>query len=216
MLRFPHGANNQLRTLLALGAHCDDIEIGCGGAVLRLAEQYPDLRVHWIVFSSTEVRAAEARKSADLFLTSVRHKEVDVLEFRTSFLPFAGAQVKDYFEALKTDVTPDLVLTHTRRDAHQDHRLISELTWNTFRDHFILEYEILKYDGDMGAPNVFVPLDPQHCRAKVDHLLTCFPSQRRKAWFQRETFLGLMRMRGMECNASSGYAEAFYCRKAVM
>src|SRR5262245_27813791 len=121
MLRFPPGANNQLRTLLVLGAHCDDIEIGCGGAVLRLAEQYPDLRVHWVVFSSSEVRAEEARKSAGLFLSSVRNKEVEVLEFRTSFLPFAGTEIEDYFEELKTRVSPDLVMTHTRLDAHQDH-----------------------------------------------------------------------------------------------
>lgn len=215
MLRFLPGVS-KLRTVLALGAHSDDIEIGCGGAVLRLAEQYPDLRVHWVVFSASEVRAAEARKSAELFLAGVPKAEVEVLEFRTSFLPFAGAEVKDYFEELKTRISPELVLTHSRRDAHQDHRLISELTWNTFRDHFILEYEIPKYDGDMGTPNFFIPLDARHYGAKVEHLLSSFVSQGSKPWFDRETFLGLMRLRGMECNSSSGYAEAFYCYKAVM
>jgi LmbE family N-acetylglucosaminyl deacetylase len=215
MLRFPPGAN-KLRTLLVLGAHCDDIEIGCGGAVLRLAEHYPDMRVHWVVFSSSEVRAAEARRSAELFLADVHNRQIEVLEFRTSYFPFEGAEIKEYFEELKTRVSPDLVLTHARLDSHQDHRLIAELTWNTFRDHFILEYEIPKYDGDMGAPNFFVPLDAQHYSTKVDHLLASFKSQRSKAWFDRETFLGLMRLRGMECNSSSGYAEAFYCRKAVM
>jgi LmbE family N-acetylglucosaminyl deacetylase len=203
-----------LRTLLCVGSHCDDIEIGCGGTVLRLAEAYPDLRVHWVVLSSSEVRAAEARRSADRFLRNVKEKEVIVKDFQTSFFPFIGAQIKDFFEELKERVSPDLVLTHTRQDFHQDHRVACELTWNTYRGHFILEYEIPKYDGDLGAPNVFVPLDLKHCTEKIDHLFECFPSQSDKHWFTRDLFLGLMRLRGMESTAPSGYAEAFYCRKA--
>jgi len=205
-----------LRTLLCLGAHCDDIEIGCGGTVLQLAEHYPELRVHWVVLSSSPERAAEARRSAERFLQRVRNPEVVIKEFRNSFFPFVGAQIKEFFEDLKRQVTPDLVLTHTRHDLHQDHRLTCELTRNTFRDNLILEYEIPKYDGDLGAPNTFVPLSPEHYNGKIETLLECFPSQRDKHWFTRETFLALMRLRGMESNAASGYAEAFYSHKAVL
>jgi LmbE family N-acetylglucosaminyl deacetylase len=217
VLTLPLGAGaGELRTLLCLGAHCDDIEIGAGGTVLRLAERYPDLQVYWVVLSSSPVRAAEARKSADRFLHRVRHKEVVIKDFRNSFFPFIGAQIKEFFEELKAQVKPDLVLTHTRGDLHQDHRLTCELTWNTFRDHLILEQEIPKYDGDLGAPNVFVPLEPAHCEAKVTNVLECFPSQGDHPWFTRETFMALLRLRGVESNSPSGYAEAFYCRKAVL
>jgi len=209
-------AEHELQTVLCLGAHCDDIEIGCGGTVLRLAEQHPHIRVHWVVLSSTPERATEAHNSADRFLRRVRHKEIIVEEFRTSFFPFLGEQIKEFFEDLKSRIAPDLVLTHTRRDLHQDHRVTCELTWNTFRDHFILEYEIPKYDGDLNAPNFFMALEPEHYDAKIDSLLQCFPSQSSKHWFTRETFMALMRLRGVECNAPSGYAEAFYCRKALM
>jgi LmbE family N-acetylglucosaminyl deacetylase len=136
--------------------------------------------------------------------------------FRDGFMPFVGAEVKDVFEELKKSVSPDLVLSHNQRDSHQDHRLVAELTWNTFRNHFILEYEIPKYDGDLGQPSVFVPLETEICQRKVESLMTSFQSQRGKHWFQPETFLGLMRLRGMECNSPSGYAEAFYCRKLVL
>jgi LmbE family N-acetylglucosaminyl deacetylase len=217
MFEIPLGASTrELRTLLCLGAHCDDIEIGCGGTVLRLAEHHPELRVHWVVLSSSAERAAEARRSAERFLRRVRNQEVVIKGFRNSFFPFVGAEIKEFFEELKRQVAPDLVLTHTRNDLHQDHRLTCELTWNTFRDHLILEYEIPKYDGDLGAPNAFVPLDPEHYNGKIENLLECFPSQRDKRWFTRETFLALMRLRGMESNAASGYAEAFYCHKAVL
>lgn len=209
-------AQRPLRTILCFGAHCDDIEIGCGATILRLAESCPDLRVYWVVLSSNTPRAAEARVSAESFLRNVGRKEVVIESFRTSYFPFAGDRIKDFFEHMKTGVEPDLVLTHTRDDLHQDHRLTCELTWNTFRDHLILEYEIPKYDGDLGGPNFFVPLDPRHCDEKIDSLLRCFPSQRDKRWFSRDTFSGLMRLRGMECNAPSGYAEAFYCRKAIV
>jgi LmbE family N-acetylglucosaminyl deacetylase len=198
-----------------LGAHSDDIEIGCGGTILYLAQQYPNCVFHWVVFSASGVRAAEANSAAALFAgTSVRGPLLKT--FQDGFLPFVGAEVKAVFEELKQAVSPDIVFTHNRKDAHQDHRLIAELTWNTFRDHLILEYEIPKYDGDMGQPSVFVPLEAEICQKKVRCILEVFQSQRQKRWFQSETFFSLMRLRGMECNAPSGYAEAFYCRKLML
>lgn len=201
--------------ILCLGAHSDDIEIGCGGTVLRLIRQYPGCVLHWVVFSAIGVRAEEARRAAASFC-GAGLREPLLKTFPDGFLPFVGAEVKTVFEELKKTVSPDLILTHRGKDAHQDHRLISELTWNTFRDHFILEYEIPKYDGDMGQPNVFVPLDSDLCQQKVRYTMEVFASQRVKRWFEPETFLSLMRLRGMECNAPSGYAEAFYCRKLVL
>jgi LmbE family N-acetylglucosaminyl deacetylase len=200
--------------VLCLGAHSDDIEIGCGGTLLRLAEEFPGCIFHWVVFSAIGERGAEARRGAELFGGS-RVKDLIFKEFRDGFMPFSGADVKSVFEDLK-QISPDVVFTHTRADAHQDHRLLSELTWNTFRDHLILEYEIPKYDGDMGRPQLFVPLTKNICGDKVKHLMETFQSQRGKRWFEPETFLSLMRLRGMECNAPSGYAEAFYCRKLVL
>ena len=201
--------------ILCLGCHSDDIEIGCGGTILRLAKQYPDAEFHWVVFSAIGVREAEARRAADLFVGAPRLKGPTLKSFRDGFMPFVGAEVKDVFESLK-DINPDLVFTQNRKDSHQDHRLIAELTWNTFRNHFILEYEIPKYDGDLGQPEVFVPLESDIYRAKISHLLDAFQSQHAKRWFQEDTFLAMMRLRGMECNAPSGYAEAFYCRKLVL
>lgn len=201
--------------ILCLGAHSDDIEIGCGGTVLRLLREYPDAILHWVVFSAIGVRATEACRAAALFGEGAQFGGPILKQFRDGFMPFAGADVKDVFEELKRTVSPSLVLTHRRADAHQDHRLISELTWNTFRDHLILEYEIPKYDGDMGQPDFFVPLDLELCQLKVRYIMEAFASQSHKQWFDPETFLGLMRLRGMECNAPSRYAEAFYCRKLV-
>ena len=169
-----------------------------------------------MVFSANGIRAAEAQRAAELFAGRDRLQGPLLKTFRDGFLPFAGAEVKDIFEALKPTVSPDLILTHYRNDAHQDHRLLSELTWNTFRDHWILEYEIPKYDGDLGQPNVFVPISREICDKKVSYLMETFQSQRGKHWFQEETFFSLMRLRGMECNAPSGYAEAFYSRKLVL
>jgi LmbE family N-acetylglucosaminyl deacetylase len=209
------GATDVL-TILCLGSHSDDIEIGCGGTILRLAEQYPKGVFHWVVFNATGVREAEAKRAASLFVNPSRLKGPLLKAFQDGFMPFAGAEIKTVFEELKREVSPDLILTHNRKDAHQDHCLISELTWNTFRDHFILEYEIPKYDGDMGQPSVFVPLETEVCQKKVRHLMDAFQSQRSKHWFREDTFLSLMRLRGMECNATSGYAEAFYCRKLVL
>lgn len=206
----------RLKSVLCLGAHCDDIEIGCGAMILRLAQRDPQVQFHWVVLSSNAVRAQEARSSAELFLRGVASKTVVVKEFRNGYFPYAGAQLKDYFEDLKKTINPDLILTHYSQDLHQDHRITAELTWNTFRNHFILEYEIPKYDGGLGTPNFFIPAHPEHCDAKISHLLDCFGSEANKPWFTRETFLGLMRLRGVECNAPSGYAEAFYCRKTML
>jgi LmbE family N-acetylglucosaminyl deacetylase len=207
---------NGVNTLLCLGAHCDDIEIGCGATILRLVEENPNLNVHWVVLSSSVVRAREARRSADLFLYNCTNRSVVVKEFRNGYFPHVGAQIKDYFEELKKVVNPDLILTHYAQDLHQDHRVTAELTWNTFRNHFILEYEIPKYDGGMGAPNSFIPARLDHCESKVKYMLDCFGSESNKHWFTRDTFMGLMRLRGVECNSPSGHAEAFYCRKTVL
>lgn len=202
--------------VLCLGAHSDDIEIGCGGTILKLAIEYPCCVFHWVVFSATGERKAEAEHAAALFAGSTRLRGLELKDFPDGFMPFVAADVKAEFEELKRLVSPDLIFTPSRKDAHQDHRLIGELTWHTFRDHFILEYEIPKYDGDLGQPSVFLPLTSEHCHRKVDCLMQVFPSQHTKRWFQPETFFSLMRLRGMECNAPSGYAEAFYCRKMIL
>ncbi len=205
-----------LKTVLALGAHCDDIEIGCGGALLRLLREKPGLEVHWNVFASSPARKLEAERSAGMFLAGAAKAEVRVHAFRDGFLPYHGIEVKEAFEALKAQVKPDLILTHYRQDLHQDHRLVSELTWNTWRDHLIWEYEIPKYDGDMGVPNVFMELPEAVYRRKVELIRECYPTQWGKNWFSEDTFLGLMRIRGMECQAASRHAEAFYGRKLKM
>ena len=204
-------------TILCLGAHADDIEIGCAGTLLRLLAECKDVRCHWIVLSGggSEDRASEARASASELLGSAA-SAIEIQSFRDAFFPYCGEQVKKYFEELKRQVRPDVVLTHYREDLHQDHRLVAELTWNTFRDHLILEYEIPKYDGGLGSPNLFVPLSREWVDRKVQLLMTHFASQRSNAWFCAETFRGLLRIRGIECNAPSGYAEAFYCRKCVV
>jgi len=203
-------------TVLCLGAHSDDIEIGCGGTILRLREQYPDVRFHWVVLSAVGVREAEARHAAALFAGPSALSEPLLKAFTDGFMPFVGAEVKAVLEELKQAVSPDLIFTPYRNDAHQDHRLVAELTWNTFRDHLILEYEIPKYDGDLGQPSVFVPLADDLCKKKARYLMEAFPSQHTKRWFEERTFLSLLRLRGMECNAPSGYAEGFYCRKLVL
>jgi LmbE family N-acetylglucosaminyl deacetylase len=198
-----------------LGAHSDDIEIGCGGTILCLAQRYVNCEFHWVVFSATGVRAREAQRAATLFAGESALKGPLLKDFQDGCMPFAGVAVKSVFEELKA-ISPDLIFTHNRDDAHQDHRLLAELTWNTFRDHLILEYEIPKYDGDLGRPVVFVPLDSELCERKVQYLMEAFQSQRSKRWFQSDTFFSLLRLRGMECNAPSGYAEAFYCRKLML
>ena len=210
------GARNGALTVLCLGSHSDDIEIGCGGALLALAERYPKAQFHWVVFSGDSVRKEEAVKGARLFTKVDALKNFIHKDFLDGFLPFMGAEVKQMFEELKRTVSPDLIFTHYRDDAHQDHRLLSDLTWNTFRNHLILEYEIPKYDGDLGTPNFFTPLEMTICEKKVENILSAFQSQHGRNWFEKETFFSLMRLRGMECNSPSGYAEAFYCRKLVL
>jgi len=205
-----------VKTVLCLGAHSDDIEIGCGGTLLRLLEQNAGVTVHWVVFSADHARPAEATGSAGRFLAKAADRNIGVDRFRDGFPPFERAKVKAYFEELKRRIEPDLVFTHHGDDLHQDHRLINELTWNTFRDHLILQYEIPKYDGDMGRPNFYVHLDPAQYEEKVRILMDCFESQREKAWFSEELFLGLMRIRGMESNAPSAYAEGFFARKVCL
>jgi LmbE family N-acetylglucosaminyl deacetylase len=198
--------------VLCLGAHSDDIEIGCGGTILHLAERFPCSRFHWVVFSAAGVRETEARRAAELF-AGAKLKGPLCKTFQDGFMPYMGSDVKAFFESDLKPISPDLIFTHSWKDAHQDHRLISELTRNTFRDHLILEYEIPKYDGDLGQPSVYVPLTQDDCQKKVRFIMNSFHSQRSKSWFEESTFMALMRLRGMECNASSRYAEAFYCRK---
>jgi LmbE family N-acetylglucosaminyl deacetylase len=202
------------RRVLALGAHPDDIEIGCGGTILRLAAAHRGLEVLWVVFSSTAERAAEARESAAAFLEGVRSPRVVVKDYRDGFLPFAGAAVKDDFEALKREFDPDVVFTHYRDDRHQDHRLVSDLTWNTWRHHLVLEYEIPKFDGDFGSPNLFATLTPALLERKTSLLARHFPSQAGRAWFTPDLFHAVARIRGMESAAPEGLAEGFYVRKA--
>jgi LmbE family N-acetylglucosaminyl deacetylase len=199
--------------ILALGAHCDDIEIGCGGTMLRLAAERPDLDVLWVVFGSTPERAAEARASAADFLGGFSRWRLLVHEFRDGYLPYDGAAVKDAFEALKKDYTPDIIFTHHRDDRHQDHRLVSELTWNTWRNQLVLEYEVPKYDGDFGSPSVFAPLTAAVIDRKIDLVLAHFQTQSTKHWLDRDLLRAVARIRGMECVAPEQVAEAFYARK---
>jgi LmbE family N-acetylglucosaminyl deacetylase len=206
---------NQKLNILCLGAHPDDIEIGCGGTVLRLIEEVPKAQFYWAVFSGDEKRNKEACESANVFLKKVKAKKIEVQGFRESYFPFVGAKIKDYFERLKNEFSPDLVFTHYANDAHQDHRLISNLTWNTFRDHFILEYEVPKYDGDLGIPNLYVHLNESDVRRKTKYIFNIFRTQKEKQWFTEETFKSILRIRGVESNSPSKYAEAFYCRKIV-
>jgi LmbE family N-acetylglucosaminyl deacetylase len=202
--------------ILCLGAHADDIEIGCGGTILRWLEEHPNLEFCWVVFSSTRERKKEALKGAGVFLQGARKKTVRVENFRDGFFPYSGADIKEYFEDLKKQFSPDIVLTHYRDDRHQDHRLVSDLTWNTFRQELILEYEIPKYDGDLGQPNLFMPLSEEVCRKKVQYLLDVYKTQIQKHWFTEDTFRALLRLRGMESAAAGKYAEAFYCRKIIL
>jgi LmbE family N-acetylglucosaminyl deacetylase len=202
--------------VLCLGAHPDDIEIGCGGTILRLAAEFPDLVVRWVVFSGAGPRGAEAGNSAAAFLESIAKKQIEVLSFRDGYFPFQGAEIKDCFEKIKDDFDPSLVLTHCQSDAHQDHRLLARLTHNTFRNHLVLEYEVPKYDPDLGNPVFFVPLTRIQFQRKVDNILRHFPSQRGRSWFSDETFLALARLRGIGCNAPEGVAEAFYSTKITL
>jgi len=201
--------------VLCLGAHSDDIEIGCGGAILRLLSEYRDVEAHWVVLGSRGQRDREALASARKFLADAKKKKIIVKNFKESFFPYIGGEIKAFFEELKKSVSPDIIFTHHRHDLHQDHRLVSELTWNAFRSHLILEYEIIKYDGDLGAPNFFVHLDERICQNKIDLVMDCFRTQGERDWFTRDAFLSALRIRGIESKAPGKYAEAFYCRKIV-
>lgn len=201
-------------SILCLGAHADDIEIGCGGTLLTLLGNAADVTVHWVVFSADDTREAEARRSADRFLDGAAEATVEVFNFRDSYFPSERAAIKERVEELAGRASPDLIFTHHRKDRHQDHRLLADLTWNVFRDHLILEYEIPKYDGDLGQPNVFVPLDETAGQQKVEFLMDGFESQQEKPWFTEDTFWATLRLRGIESRHS--YAEAFHGRKVVL
>jgi LmbE family N-acetylglucosaminyl deacetylase len=208
-------SNASIRRVLAIGAHPDDIEIGCGGTLLTLTRLHPDLHVSWLVLAATGDRADEARASAHAFVAAAAGCELHVHGLRDGFLPY-GPEAKEVFEEIKSVVDPQLVLTHTRDDLHQDHRIACELTWNTFRDHLILEYEVPKFDGDLGRPNVYVELSEEIAYEKVDLLRSHFSTQAGKHWFDAETFLGLMRLRGVEARSTTRYAEAFIGPKLVV
>ncbi len=202
--------------ILCLGAHSDDIEIGAGGTILKLIDLFPVESAYWVTFCSNEVRKKESLTSAGQFLAEVKNKSIFVESYRDGFLPYIGTEIKEYFENIKNVYSPNLIITHYRDDLHQDHRKINELTWNTFRNHLILEYEIPKYDGDLGQPNFFSQLEQKYVDRKMDILLNSFSSQAGKHWFDKETFLAIMRLRGMESAASEKYAEAFFARKLVV
>ena len=215
MLELLDSVRGRPLNLLCLGAHCDDIEIGCGAAVRKILGSGRDVRVSWHVLSSNDARRPEAERGAGIFAADAQECEVRIQDFRNGYFPYVAAELKDYFETLKNGFDPDIVLTHYEGDRHQDHRTVSQLTWNTFRNHWILEYEIPKYDGDLGSPNFFIPISGEEARFKADKIVGCFETQQSKRWFEQSTFLSLMRLRGIECNAESGYAEAFYVRNSV-
>lgn len=212
-LKLREDAGHSLR-LLCLGAHSDDIEIGCGGTLLQMLARRSQVEVTWVVFSGgAGVREREARDSAAVFLAGAGRCDVRVHRFRDGHFPGQASEIKSCLERLKDEVEPDLILTHHRDDRHQDHRTISDLTWNTWRRHLILEYEIPKYDGDLGTPNVFVPLTKSACSQKARAICEAFPSESGKGWLTEDTFVALARLRGIECAAPEGHAEAFYGRK---
>lgn len=203
-------------SVLCLGAHSDDIEIGAGATLLEWIAHGVQLDVTWVVLSAIGQRAVEAHASATAFLAGSSHSRIELAEFKDGFFPYHGAELKTWFEALKATVSPDVILTHSRDDAHQDHREVSSLTWNTFRDHLILEYEIVKYEGDLGSPNVFMPLAADIVERKLAHLMRAFPSQHSQPWFDPAAFSAILRLRGVEASAPSGFAEGFTARKLVL
>jgi len=204
----------KVRTILCLGSHSDDIEIGCGGTIIKLLAENSSVDVFWVVFSATDERAGEANRSAQLFLEKAHNKTIIVKKFRETFFPYCATEIKEFFKKLQNEISPDLIFTHRREDLHQDHRLVSELTWNTFRDHLIMEYEIPKYEGDLGRPNIFTKLSRQTCQQKVATIFNTFLTQRTKKWFSEDTFWALLRIRGVESNCE--FAEGLYCRKLIV
>jgi LmbE family N-acetylglucosaminyl deacetylase len=203
-------------SVLCLGAHSDDIEIGTGATLLSMMDRGIHLEVHWCVLSGGGEREREAKASAADFLSKAASAQIEVMPFKDGFFPEQGDVIKSWFEMLKARTNPDLILTHYRDDAHQDHRQVCRLTWNTFRDHCVLEYEIPKWDGDLGQPNLYMPVSTDALRRKIDLLNVHFGSQRSKQWFDSETFRALARLRGMECCAPERYAEAFFVRKLAV
>lgn len=201
---------------LFIGAHSDDIEIGCGGTVIELLRTYPNAKVYWVVLSSGAMRTREAKMSSQAMLRGVRNAHVIIKDFRECIFPSLVIEIKQFFEEMKRLMSPDVVFAHFRDDLHQDHRVVGELVWNTFRDHIILEYEIPKFDGGLGSPSMFMPISRAAMKRKIAILMKAFPSQHGKPWFTPDTFQGLMRLRGIECNAPSGFAEAFYSRKLLL
>ena len=217
MLRLvPEAPARRPLRLLCIGAHSDDLEIGCGGTVMTWLASMRAVEVTWVVLSAEGARSSEARRSARALLARAVAPKIVIAAFRDGYLPAQYADVKNFFEERKKEINPDVVLTHWLQDRHQDHRLAAELTWNTWRDHLVLEYEIPKYEGDLAPPNAYVPIPASLARRKVAHLKRHFSTQRRKDWFVADNFLGLMRLRGMECRSPSGFAEAFHARKLVL
>jgi LmbE family N-acetylglucosaminyl deacetylase len=202
--------------VLCLGAHCDDIEIGCAGALMTLSERHPLLKMHWVVFTAEGQREAETRAAAQRLARRPDQITVEVHALRPSWLPTRWGEAKEVMESVRRRWQPHMIFTHRLEDRHQDHRTIAELTWNSFRDHLVLEYEISKYEGDLGQPNLYVPLSRRVAEAKVNMLMQCFPSQHGHDWFDADTFNGLMRLRGLECRAPERYAEAFHARKLIL
>lgn len=202
--------------VLCLGAHCDDIEIGCGGTILKLREDFPDAMIQWIIFSGTAIRSQEFRASAKCFLGPENASKCRNCDFRDGFFPSSWKEIKECFEQIKHEVDPDVIFTHYREDLHQDHRIISELTWNTFRNHLVFEYEIPKFDGDLGKPNFYSVLPEATCNRKLDYILGNYASQSNKSWFTRDLFMALLRLRGMEVSSPTKFSEAFYARKMVV
>jgi LmbE family N-acetylglucosaminyl deacetylase len=203
-------------SVLCLGAHSDDIEIGCGGTILSWIAAGVRVRVHWCVLSAAGIRGVEAKASAANFLAEAASAQIEICAFRDGFFPYQGSEIKAWLEELKQRSQPDIIFTHRQDDAHQDHREVSRLTWNSFRDHLILEYEIPKWDGDLGQVNVYCPLSKQTLERKVELLRAGFGSQRSKDWFNDDVFRALARLRGMECRAPDAHAEGFVVRKALL
>jgi LmbE family N-acetylglucosaminyl deacetylase len=205
-----------LRRVLCFGCHADDIEIGCGGSVLRLVQEHPGTEVCWVVLSGDPERFAEAQRSADAWLAGAGRRQVIYGDFRDAYFPAQWTQIKEFVHGIAAQFEPDLIFTHRRDDAHQDHRVVGEVTWKAFRHHLIWEYEIPKYEGDLGQPNVYLALDEAICRRKIEMLKDSFPSQQTKHWFTADTFWALLRLRGLECNSPSRFAEGFYARKVII
>lgn len=201
--------------ILVLGAHCDDIEIGCGSTLLKLLDDYPNAEIFWVVFSSNPVREVEAKNSAQSYLRDHTRSSIEINNFRNGFFPYIATDIKEYFEVIKVKFEPDIIFTHYIEDKHQDHRTISELSWNTFRNHVIFQYEIAKYDGDLVTPNFYAVAADEYVEKKIDLLTKHFVSQSDKHWFTRDLFKSLMRIRGIECASESGFAEGFHARKLL-